>query len=576
MHKFNVGNSLIVFIISVIGLVLISSILLAQTPPASQTAGAIERRKAETEKQKALIERIEKEKPKPEEEALEEIMPEVEGERILVKRIVVEGAALLSKEEIRQITSQFEGKQLSLVDMQKIADLITDAYRVKGYATSRAYLPPQTIREGILMIRVIEGRVGAIDIKGNRYFKTPLLKKKIKLRPHGLFDYSLLQKSLVYINEHPDRTAKTVLAPGREPGTTDIIIEVEDNYPFHISFGYDNWGSRYIEKDRFSLTLEHNNFLGFDDKIYFKWQKSEASFYELKNARYLFPVNDTLELGAYVSRSKMKLGREFEDVDSRGKATIIGIFLTKAIIAERNLDLRFNFGFDYKRIRNFLAAAESSRDDVRVFKGGLDLDIADSWGRTIFTSELDIGIPRMFGGLSSKDPASSRSGAGGKFFKGIFNILRLQPAPFSSTLLLRNTSQCTNYNLVASEQFQIGGPTSVRGFPPGEYSADKGTYSSIEWSFPPYFISKNLNVPFTKEKFYDDLRFVLFYDWATTHLNKVLAGERKHRTLKGWGYGVRLNLKKGLSLRVEFGYPIHDTPSDEDHVHPWVEFNCRF
>jgi hemolysin activation/secretion protein len=80
--------------------------------------------------------------------------------------------------------------------MQKIADEITDLYRKYGRSTSRAYLPPQTIKDGVLIIKVIEGKVGKIDIKGNRYFKTSRLERKVKLKPGEPFDYSRLQDSL--------------------------------------------------------------------------------------------------------------------------------------------------------------------------------------------------------------------------------------------------------------------------------------------------------------------------------------------------------------------------------------------
>jgi len=549
----------------------------SQTPPPGQTTGGVLRQEEQIEKIKKLEKKIKEKRPKPEEIVPEEIAPEEVGKKVFIKKIIVEGVTLIPEEDIKKITSQFEGRELSLKDMQKVADLITDEYRKRGYVTSRAYIPPQTIRNSTLIIRVVEGKVGKLEIKGNRYFKTELLRKKINFDSGGYFDYSALQKSLVYINEHPDRFAKAVLVPGKTPGTTDIIIEVKDRLPIHAGFEFDNFGSRFIDKERGSFVFEHNNFLGFDDKLYFRLQRSEANLFQVKQLRYSFPVNPTLEVGMYVSHSKMKLGEEFKDVDARGKATIASIFLNKALISTEKLDLRFNFAFDYKRIRNYLLGIESSRDDVRVVRTGFDIDFNDKWGRNIVTLEVDSGIPRMFGALTAKDPKASRSGAGGKFIKVLANYFRLQPSIFSSNILWKNFFQFSPYTLVASEQFQIGGPVSVRGYPPAEYSGDKGLYSSFEWSFPPYFISKKMKVPFTKNTtFYDALRIVLFYDWATSHVNKVLVGEKKHHTLKGYGFGVRFIPNDNFSLRVEVGYPQGSTPSDTDHAHPWVEFKWKF
>jgi len=555
----------------------IPNTIYCQTPPASQTVGGLERREKDIEKEKDIERKIQEQK---ETDVIEEEVQETPtldaSEKVLIKNITVEGATLVPEKDIKNITSKFEGQELSLSEMKKITDAVTNLYRTKGYATSRAYLAPQTIKDSTLVIRVIEGKVGQITTRGNRYFKSKLLEKKIKLKPNGYFDYSTLQRSLVFINENPDRTAKAILAPGTTPGTTDIILQVEDRFPMHIGFEYDNHGSRFIGKNRFTGFLEHNNLLGFDDKMYLKYQRSESSWYELENARYLFPINETTELGAYFLRSDLELGREYKDVDAKGRATIGGIFLNKGVWVTDSVDLRINLGYDYKHVRNFVLGVETSRDEIRVAKAGFDLDVTDPLGRTVVTGEFDLGIPRMFGGLTAKDSKASRQGAGGQFNKTIFNIFRLQPLLFSSSLLLKNTLQISPYNLVASEQFQIGGPSSVRGYPPGEFSGDEGLYSSAELYVPPYGVPKEWKIPLTKEKIYDTLRLVVFYDWATTHVNTVLAGEEKHRTLRGWGFGARLNLVNNLLIRVECGYPIGQTPSDSNHFHPWVEISKKF
>lgn len=91
-----------------------------------------------------------------------------------------------------------------------------------------------------------------------------------------------------------------------------------------------------------------------------------------------------------------------------------------------------------------------------------------------------------------------------------------------------------------------------------------------------YFIPKNAKVLWSEEKWYDSLRGVLFYDWAMTHLKKISAGERENQTLKGCGFGLRLNLTDSLSARIEVGYPLGRSPSDGDNVHPWAEMVLRF
>jgi len=527
----------------------------SQTPAASQTAGGIVRQETQRIRQERLKEKIEKERVKADEVSPDDVVTPGTGATTLIKKIVVEGATLLSASVIRNITSQYEGKELTIEGMQKIADLITDEYRKKGFVTSRAYIPPQSIRNGELIIKVVEGRLGKLDIKGNRHFSTSLLEKSMDIDPEGYFDYSALQRSLAYINEHPDRLTRAILVPGKEPGTTDIVLDVEDNYPFHVGFSYDNYGSRFIEKNRYALRLEHNNLTGHDDKLHVKAQFAEGEHLILQQIRYAYPVSRKWELGGYVLLSKTELGREFKDLGSKGEAEIFGIYSNYKWIEKDDLVVGLNFGFDSKNIFNELSGVQLSRDELRIIKGGFDVDYIDNWGRTILTTQLDQGIPEFMGAMDAKDADASRAGAGGKFTKGTFNLFRLQPMAWETHALFKNSFQISNNTLAASEQFQIGGATSVRGYPPGEFSGDSGFYSAFEWSIPPYGLSKDIKVPFRDEKLYDTFRIVLFWDIGFVNINKPAAGETENQTLRGAGFGGRLTMAEDFEVRVETGYP---------------------
>lgn len=544
-----------------------------------QTAGGLEKLQEDQAKSKKLEQRIGEKTKKPTIEEKDQVTGAIpEGEKVLIKRIDVGGGILLQPAKLSKIVAPYENKKLTISEMQKVADLITDAYRTKGYPTSRAYIPPQTIgKDGVLIIRIVEGKVGDISVKGNKWFKARIYKKKLQLKQNDPFNYSSLQRSLTLINERPDRSAKAVLSPGKTPGSTDILIQAKDYLPIHVGFAHDNFGSRYVGRDRDSVTFEHNNLLGFDDQLYFLFMRSEDSLSTLKSGRYLFPLNDGLNLGFNASYAKTKLGREFAPLDSLGKSTIIGVFLNQVLISNETLDLRFNLGFDYKKIRNYLQGTEVSRDDARVVKLGFDLDNLDSLGRTLFTAELDTGIPEIMGGLKAKDSHTTRVGSGGEFYKGVFNLYRSVNLPFSQNLLFKNSAQYTNNILTAAEEFQLGGPYSVRGYGPGETAGDRGLYSSVEWSFPYYFIPKKLKIPFTNETFYKTTSLVLFYDWGTTRSNSHTE-EVKSRTLNSAGVGFRFSLTNRLSAKAEFAWPLGGPRSSDtarQHMQPWIEFTVK-
>lgn len=541
------------------------------------------------EKEKALRQKIEEPRKAP--EAPPELPPTQPGleslEKVTLKKIDVIGATLIPARDIRIITGPLEGKEVTIRDLQKAADRITDIYRQKGYITSRAYLPPQKIAEGLVEIRIVEGITGNLEIKGNRYFKTALLREKINLKKGEPFQYELLKKGLSRINEQPDRNAKAVLAPGKEPGTTDVVVEVKDNLPIHAGFTYDDYASHSLDRNRFKTTLSHDNLLGFDDVLTAQYQVTEGERYVLWAVNYLMPANENLKLGLFVAHSTLAMGRDYEDLEAKGNSKYYSMFATQSLFVKDNASLKLNVGFDYKDIFNYQLGRETSRDRLRVAKAGLEFDASDKFGRTLLTNEVAVGIPDIMGGLKKRDSAEqgidaskgvggSRNGSGGEFIKHTINLLRLQKMPFDTIIYWKNQAQITSDILTASEQFQIGGISNVRGYPSAEAVGDRGFSSTVAFSVPFYFIPKNINAPFSKARLYDSIRLVTFYDWANTRLRRTVAPEEKNKTLSSVGYGIRIMLPENFSVRVEFAWPLNNLPSDGKHMRSWTEISKSF
>ncbi len=549
----------------------------AAETPATQDMSSQMRALELQKKEQALRKKIEepKEKPEIEENIPEEALPQ-ESEKVRITTISVAGVTLFPESDIRAIVSPYENQDFSVRMMQKAADLITALYRKKGYVTSRAYLPPQKIEGGVLEIRVLEGRMGNVEVKGNRYFKAYLYKNQIRLKKNEIFDFNILKKSLIKINRHPDQNAKTVLMPGKEPGTTDVLLEAKDKFPIHAGWTWDNYGSKYIYRYRHQFNVVDNNLLGLGDILNYQYALSEGQAYYLWSARYLLPAADKLDIGFAATHAKLHLGKDFKNLDIHGESTFYSIFANRVIMDDKNITSSFNVGFDYKDVSNFQFNDETSKDNMRVVKVGLDVDSSDKSGRMLVTNEFDFGIPEFMGGLKAKDSRASRDGSGGEFMKYGLSVLKLVRLPFSAVLLSQNQFQFSNKPLTSTEQFQLGGIANVRGYPPAELVGDYGLSSTVELSCPAYFIPKNIKIPRSKETFHDAIRFVCFYDYGNVHLRKPQGDEKKYDQLSSVGYGMRVNIAQNFSLRLDFAWALDKKPSDGDIEHSWIQLSTYF
>jgi hemolysin activation/secretion protein len=377
-----------------------------------------------------------------EEEIQVEGLPVNAQQKVFVKKVNVTNATLLTQQEIADIIVPFENQELTLAQMQKAVAMITDAYRRRGYVTSRATLPPQKIVDGVLEILIVEGTTGDIQVKGNKFFRSELIRNAVHLQKGRLFNYNDLRKDLQRLNEKPDRTVKAVLVPGKEPGSTDIILEVSDRLPVHFRTEWDNYGSRYVRKERFTESVRHNNLLGFDDMLYLQAQSGESQDYMLFAMQYIIPVADRTKIGFAASDSKVDLGEEYADLNARGKSKMFELFAVQELYMSDDLRVNANAGFDYLDSFSFQLGSEQSRDRLRTLKLGFDADYSDAWdGRTIISPESSFGLGSIMAGLKDKDSRASRSGAGGKYIKHSMNLLRFQRLPHQLAFLWKNQAQ---------------------------------------------------------------------------------------------------------------------------------------
>jgi len=93
---------------------------------------------------------------------------DVEGmsNSVTVEKIRIKGHTIFSEKEIEKITKPYRGQELDFNKLRNITKAITDLYISKGYITSGAFLPEQEIVDGAIDVRVIEGKLEDINIKG--------------------------------------------------------------------------------------------------------------------------------------------------------------------------------------------------------------------------------------------------------------------------------------------------------------------------------------------------------------------------------------------------------------------------
>lgn len=550
-------------------------VVFSQTVPEEAKAGEVEKA---LERQKEFESGAEKSAPIIELKQSEVELEIPEGKKIQVLDFEFRGNAALKTAYLEDLVLPYKGSELSLKELREICKEIGDAYKKKGYFLAHAYLPVQEIRDGVVVIEIIEGELGEVEIEGN--CKEKFIRSHFRPAKKGVLNYDRLLKSLLVLNEYPDVKAAAILRKGKEPNTVDVLLKAEQKPSLHVALDYNNFGSRYVSRHYGGLDLDFSNLLFGGDSVSLRGvmgSPTDALFFG--KAEYDFPINGYgTKAGISFIRSEFDVKREFKRLDANGESKIYGFSLTHPVTRTRKSSMDIVFGFDYKQIKNYLLGQINSDDELRVFKAGLSGDGIDSLnGRNYYSFLCTTGVKDIMGALGSDDPLASRAGAGGNFVKGNFDLARFQKFLFGSFVLFKCSGQAASDVLSVPEQFSVGGADTVRGFPQSELLGDYGYVGTLEWRFAPPFLAER-RVPFTsKTKIKEVIQFVGFTDYGRTFRKNALAGESKNEDIYSAGIGARINLGKNIDVRVDLGFPIGGKePSDGSDSTTYIQTITRF
>jgi len=520
------------------------------------------------------------------------VQPPAPGDeaRTLIKKFIITGDTLFTPKDFEAVLGKYRDKELSLSDLKRAVDELTAFYRQHGYILTLVYIPEQEIKDNTVEFRVIESRVGDIQIEKPVYSRAGTERKKVLLERGQILDYKKLEANLRNINRRPDKDMRAVLSPGKEAETTNILLKLnEEKPPQHIFAEFDNTGTKNTSRNRWGLGYVNYNLLGFDDMLSLRFRANDKTEVYSGSFAYDLPVNNyNTRLGAYAAYSRADISGDFAILTPEGHAYAWGLYANHPWLDKEFYDANTNTsftltgnltaGFDSISVRNKILGTETSHDELRVFKAGFNFEETDRFGRGGLAFEFDAGVPGILGAMDKHDVSSSRLDAGGEFQKYIGSLSRVTRLPFSLLLVDSFKFQLTPSNLVNSAQMLLGGADTVRGYPENEYLADYGWVNTVEFRSPAFLFPPDWALPYDKKHtpLSEAVQMLVFLDCGYGALNNALVGELKSKWLMGAGFGFRFNFYEHLRARVDIGFPVGGGAKPSDDSNGKVHFGLQY
>lgn len=404
--------------------------------------------------------------------------------KVTVRQFRFIGNSAYSTSELQTVVAPYLNRPLSFSELYAAADAITRFYVDQGYTLANVNIPPQKISDGEVKLEVIEGRIGAIQIEGLHSFKGERLRPYFSgVMPGQLYRGTVLQDALFLINDIPGLQAHAVVRPGQQFGTSDVVIRAQET-PYTGFLALDNYGRESIGELRLSGAFTWNNPLGIEDQLQISGLVSEDALLGYGGIAYSLPVNAAgtrAELSYNHSRFKVDSS---VPVDGNNDGARIG--LSHPLLLSAADTWRISGGVSYDRSESDLAGLPATGTDITLLElGSLYIHRYPNAAVTQVNMQMASNFQRMTRAeLNGAPPIDGK-----QMLRVQLDAQHLQPLLAGFNALLRGSAVYSPDPLVDTQQFSVGGPSSVRGYPAAEVRGDGGTFASITLQRP-FFLNQ--------------------------------------------------------------------------------------
>ena len=255
-------------------------------------------------------------------------------------------------------------------------------------------------------------------------------------------------------------------------------------------------------------------------------------------------------------------GFDLAQFDVEGQSTTIGLELEYPLIRSRNENLDLRFRFDSLHQVNTNALLTNTQDDLRSLRIGATYQNVNNY--VLNTAAVDTFDFEFSHGLdafaSSKDDDANltRPGAEPDYFKINGEYQRLQRLSSKFNLLMGAKAQWTSQELLASEEFGVGGLDYGRGYDASEIIGDRGYAAKFELQLNDPFVVPDVDI--------DSFQLYSFYDWGTIWDADATAASERRNSVTSTGLGTRVDFTPEIAGDLYVAFPLtRDVQTERDN-----------
>jgi len=477
--------------------------------------------------------------------------------RVFVREIQLDGNSVFSDEELGAVIAGYTNREITSGELQELRYRLTLYYVERGYINSGAIIPDQQVNDGIITLRIIEGKLSDIRVSGERRLRPAYIRERAALGGGPPLNIVTLGEQLQILQQNPRiERLNATLDPGAAPGESQLNVQIQEAQPYELWLDLDNAQSPSVGGESASLRALHRNLTGRGDTLGLDLRGGEGL--TEWNAAYTLPLTarDTrLRLSVHDIDSKV-VEAPFDALDVKSEETTVSLGLVHPVHRTLNETFTLGLALDLRRSKSFLLGASFP------FVPGTDngesrlsvLRFSQEWLRR--GREKVMAARSLFsGGIDAFDATVNGEPGDGEFFAWLGQFQwahRLNTADMQ--LIFRADAQLANGVLPSMEQFTVGGINTVRGYRENRLIADTGFVASLEARIPVY----------DSESGDISLQVAPFIDYG--HASNRSGIDPVRSNITSAGIGLLGNLLERIHFRIYYGHAFEEFDDEENNL----------
>jgi len=487
--------------------------------------------------------------------------------QLYVRAFRFEGNKAFSSQELARAVAGYVGREVSGLELEEARRAVTEYYVSRGYINSGAVLPDQEPRDGIVVIRIIEGTLSTVRITGNKWLGESYIRDRIERWSGPPLNMNELKEGLQLLRQNPNvAQVNAELQPGTTPGTSALDVRVKDETPFRLGLQVDNDRPPSVGADEILLLAGDTSLTGHSDPFDLVYGIAEGGDHGFKfsdfndeSASYLVPLTpyDT-SLRIYGNKNDYTvIEQPFKPLDITSESYRAGATLRQPLYETSSRELALAVTFEREHSKTIVNGAPFETISPGSVNGAEDISALRITQEWIDRSQTQVmALRSTFSmGLDAFGVTDDGTDRNAKFFTWMGQgqyVLRLFNTP--NQLILRTIGQVSPRPLLAMEQFALGGPDSVRGYLVYQIVRDEGVFSSAELRVP--VMIDRLGSPI--------VQFAPFFDFGGAW--NVGASTPDPTTIYSAGVGVLFSPNRHLNAQLYWGHPFRSVSNPHDDL----------